>query len=333
MSDLPPADWYTDPTDESQYRYWDGAAWTEHRAPRHAPAEGDATGRGDGEDPQIRGVGQLLGDMFSITGRRWRSWAVAAALSFAAQAVVLMLLIVSANSVLNGELGEVWDRISDPGFDPESAEQTAYFESLELDFSVVSLAPLLLGLLAAWIAGNVMSATVARVALRDLQQRDLAPADALRQAWRRVPRLMGLDLQVLAVVAVAVLVVVLAGILSPVLLIGLIPALIVGLAYGSLVAALAYVVASVGPATPSLAYGARLLRGRFWRVLGRMLVVLVVLAAASVAVGILVALAGQGSATVVVVAQVVQAVVTTVIAVVASIAVAIIYHDLGGESE
>ncbi|MYI15810.1 MAG: DUF2510 domain-containing protein, partial [Acidimicrobiaceae bacterium] len=30
MSDLPPADWYTDPEDESQYRYWDGSSWTEH---------------------------------------------------------------------------------------------------------------------------------------------------------------------------------------------------------------------------------------------------------------------------------------------------------------
>ncbi|MXW88833.1 MAG: DUF2510 domain-containing protein, partial [Acidimicrobiaceae bacterium] len=34
VSDLPPADWYTDPEDESQYRYWDGSSWTEHRAPR-----------------------------------------------------------------------------------------------------------------------------------------------------------------------------------------------------------------------------------------------------------------------------------------------------------
>lgn len=34
MSDpLPPAAWYPDPHDPSQQRYWDGAAWTEHRAP------------------------------------------------------------------------------------------------------------------------------------------------------------------------------------------------------------------------------------------------------------------------------------------------------------
>ena len=35
VPDQPPANWYTDPTDESQYRYWDGSAWTEYRAPRY----------------------------------------------------------------------------------------------------------------------------------------------------------------------------------------------------------------------------------------------------------------------------------------------------------
>lgn len=33
MSDLPPANWYPDPEDPSQQRYWDGTQWTEHRAP------------------------------------------------------------------------------------------------------------------------------------------------------------------------------------------------------------------------------------------------------------------------------------------------------------
>ena len=38
MSQLPPADWYPDPEDPGQHRYWDGTQWTEHRAPRAAPA-------------------------------------------------------------------------------------------------------------------------------------------------------------------------------------------------------------------------------------------------------------------------------------------------------
>lgn len=33
-----PAGWHVDPEDPSLYRYWDGARWTEHRAPRSRPA-------------------------------------------------------------------------------------------------------------------------------------------------------------------------------------------------------------------------------------------------------------------------------------------------------
>lgn len=42
MSELPPADWYPDPEDPAQQRYWDGAQWTEHRAPAAAPADPSA---------------------------------------------------------------------------------------------------------------------------------------------------------------------------------------------------------------------------------------------------------------------------------------------------
>jgi len=34
---MPSAGWYTDPSEPSGQRYWDGAAWTEHTAPGAAP--------------------------------------------------------------------------------------------------------------------------------------------------------------------------------------------------------------------------------------------------------------------------------------------------------
>ena len=327
VSDLPPADWYTDPEDEAQYRYWDGSGWTEHRAPRHGPPDGEPG------PPQMRRPGRLIADTFSISGRRWRSCAAAALIYLVGQVVTVVLLIIGANELLRGELGEVWDRVSDPYFDPESPEQTAYFESLEVDVSPASLGLIVLGLLAVWIAGNVLQATVARVTLSDLRDRALAPSDALRQALRRVPRLMGLDLQVAAILLIAILVLVFAAFVVPLLLIPLIPAFIVGAVYGSVVMSLAYVVASVGPATRSLGYGVRLVRRRFWATLGRMLLVFVVLAAVTVAVGLVFTLAGTDSLAFEVVSQLVQTAVGTVTAVVGLTAVAIIYHDLGGESD
>lgn len=43
-----PAGWYADPQDQTQLRYWDGNAWTEHRSPRHGgptPTQDEPTGR------------------------------------------------------------------------------------------------------------------------------------------------------------------------------------------------------------------------------------------------------------------------------------------------
>ena len=329
MSDLPPADWYTDPQDESQYRYWDGTAWTEHRAPRHGQPDGEP----ESDPGQLRRPGKLIAETLAISGRRWRSCAAAGLIYLAAQVVMVVLLIIGANEFLRGELGEVWDRVTDPNFDPESSDQTAYFESLEVDVSLASFVPVVLGLLVLWIGSNIIQAAVSRVTLSDLQDQPLNSSDALRLALRRVPRLIGLDIQVALIFLVAVVAVVMAGVAAPVLLIPLIPAFIVGAVYASVAMSLAYVVASVGPATPSIAYGARLVRGRFFRTLGRMLLIFAVLMAVSLAVGLVFSLGGFGGLALQVVSQLVQTVVGTAVTIVGLIALAIIYHDLGGESD
>ena len=338
VSDLPPADWYTDPEDESQYRYWDGSAWTEHRAPRHTdPAEDPGAAPGG-----MRGPGQLIAHTFSLIGRRWRGCAAVAMIYILSQVGVLVLVIVSANNILMGELGEIWDRITEPGVDLTQPEHEAYFQSLEFDLAPINFVPALLGLLAVWVASNVMQAAVTRIALGDLRDRPPTTSDALRQALGRVPRLAGVQIQILAIFVIAVVLAILvqgvlvqlAGDIGWLLLILLTPAFIVGTVYAVVVTPLAYVVASAGPRRWSLPYGARLVRGRFWATLGRLLLVFVVLFAASFAVGFVFAVAGNLAGTAFdLVSQLVQTVVGAGLAVMGLVAAAILYHDLGGESD
>lgn len=58
MSELPNAGWYVDPNDSQTNRYWDGAQWTESRAPRFhtspAPTVGSAT------SPRARAAGWTM---------------------------------------------------------------------------------------------------------------------------------------------------------------------------------------------------------------------------------------------------------------------------------
>ncbi len=330
MTDLPPADWYTDPEDESQYRYWDGSSWTQHRAPRLADPDGEPGAAAGG----LRGPSRLVADTFSLAGRRWRPLVAVAVIFILSQVAAGVLLIVSAGDILMGELGEIYDRASQPGFDPSEPQHEAYFESLELDLAPINFVPALLGLLALWVASNVMQAAVTRIALSDLHGRAPTTSDSLRQALRRVPRLMGLDLIVTAILLLALVGMVVAVIGAPLLLIPLVPAVIVGAVYATVVVTMAYAVASVGPRTWSLPYGARLVRGRFWATLGRLLLVVLLLFAASLAVGLVFTIAATSGGTALeLVSQVVQTVVGAGLAVVWIVASAILYDDLGGESD
>jgi hypothetical protein len=58
-TDLPPADWYPDPSDNNYLRYWNGAAWTEHRST--AAGSPPAPQRGGGPTGK-----QLLRASFSL---------------------------------------------------------------------------------------------------------------------------------------------------------------------------------------------------------------------------------------------------------------------------
>ena len=330
MSDQPPADWYTDPEDESQYRYWDGSSWTEHRAPRHTDEAGDP----DTAPGGIRSPSRLVADTFSLTGRQWRSCAAVALIYVVGQVVALVLLIVSANDILMGELGEIWNRVTEPGVDLTQPEHEAYFRSLEFDLAPANFVPVLLGLLALWVASAVMQAAVTRIALSDVKERALTTSGALRQALGRVPRVMGVNLQLLAIFLMAVLATIFAGIGAPALLFLLIPAFIVGGVYAFVVMPLAYAVASAGPREWSLRCGARLVRRRFWATLGRLLLIYVVLFAVSLALTLASGVAGASAGTAFqLVSQLVQLVVGTALAVVGIVAAAILYHDLGGDSD
>ena len=254
VSDLPPADWYTDPEDESQYRYWDGSSWTEHRAPRIAGGDGEAGDATGG----LRSPTKLVADTFSLTGRRWRPCAAVALIYILGQIAGVVLLIVAANYILMGELGEIYDRASQPGFDPSEPQHEAYFQSLEVDLAPINFVPALLGLLAVWVATNVMQAAVARIALGDLRERALTTSEALTQALRRVPRLMGVQLQLALIFAAILAAMVFAGIAAPLLLIPLLLALLVAAVYAVVLITLAYIVASAGPHRWSLPYSSRL---------------------------------------------------------------------------
>ncbi|MDO8150190.1 DUF2510 domain-containing protein [Isoptericola sp. b408] len=76
-----PADWYPDPSDASQLRYWDGSAWTHHVAPR--PGTAPAVRADDVPRPRELPAGSSEPTV-SMSSAEWqahgRAWAAAAAM-------------------------------------------------------------------------------------------------------------------------------------------------------------------------------------------------------------------------------------------------------------
>ena len=68
-----PAAWFPDPEDPTQYRYWDGTAWTEHRSPRKSPTGDQLSQAGkdlaDGLSKGFTAVGGWLNQNVPMPGQ------------------------------------------------------------------------------------------------------------------------------------------------------------------------------------------------------------------------------------------------------------------------
>lgn len=330
MSALPPADWYTDPEDESQYRYWDGASWTDHRAPR----VGVAGGAPDAGSDTMRSPMKLLSTVFKVIAKRWRGCLAAVATSIVGQTAAVVLAVISLDSVLVGKLSAVADRIMRLA-EYTDRENEAYFESLELDWAFSNFIPLILGLLASWIAGALATVVITRLTLAEITGRAQTVAGAFSVALGRVLRLAGVGVQGTAILAVGVVLVGLLGAVHPLLLVPAVLAWLVGSLWMIPVLMLGYTVACAGPAEPSLRCAARLIRGRFWATLGRLLLVFLVIVAASMALslflGIVAGSLGGVGGVGLVESMVVQILVGAAVWVPGVVTPAVLYVDLGGQ--
>jgi len=100
MTDLPPAGWYDDPTSPVQERWWDGEKWSEQIRRK----ERGLKQRRQGE---LRDLGDFLGHTFSLIRARWDDFllvSVVAGILLALLAVAVVRPIIVAIDIVNDEL-------------------------------------------------------------------------------------------------------------------------------------------------------------------------------------------------------------------------------------
>jgi hypothetical protein len=277
---MPPSGWYPDPEQAWTWRYWDGAGWTDHRAPRlMAP----------GRDPfsfsvwfeesfaAFKAVARRVGLLIAAV------WVIAVAL----YGVVFYSVFNSSNGREIRELIE-FDRI----FDSTGTADTVVLTDAEWnrvgDLFVDSLwaaLPWLVAISIVVLFGSAWSVVMAaRVADRvgDGAVDEMSRADDAAEAIRRVPAVVGSVIVLLAIssgvflVAFAPLLVALVvdadgTVIALAVVFGL-PAGLVAFCWlwGRL--ALAIVISSIGGHGVGIRRSWELTHGRYWGVVGRLLV-------------------------------------------------------------
>ena len=335
VTDTPQPDWYTDPEDPAQYRYWDGSQWTDHRAPRH----GDGSGH--------RSVGDLLSGTWRMATQNWRPlliiYAVIAVVYLAAEQAVL----VGTNDVFGDTLGALLDEVEsvDPAAESDAAQDaledrwndvTDRLRGLDRSTLVSGVLLMVVGAVAAIAVNIVEFAAFGQFTVARLGHRPTGAARALRAGLGRLLRMIAVGLMLLAIWCAALMVAGLvsgvlslaSGVLGAVLAVLLFSAVLVATVGAAPLALLAVMTAAVGPATPSLRYARNLVNRAYWATFGRMALLFVLSMAATVPVVVVGEVAGLFSDPLARVAIVVLSVFPEVLF---SIACFTIYHDLGGE--
>ncbi len=277
---LPPADWYDDPENPLQYRYWDGTEWTEHRSPKAPPPPPGA--RRDGS------VWEIVGDLFAVVSSTWRE-AVVVSIPLALGTLVgAALLYFGIGEAINVDVQEFLDRVTAPGFDWTEGDDKEYIDSIDVTITSKAVVALTVGSIIWWVGASLSSLGLGRLFVANRNGLDLRADQALRGGARRIPRLLLFTLQVTAAAVGVALAVGVTGVVAPALLLLTIPgalALTVWAIPYLMVAALAVGIAPRGQGAIAVARDA--VRNRWGHVFVRLLVLILLSMALSLPLGII----------------------------------------------
>lgn len=121
MSDVP-SGWYDDPEDPTQYRYWDGTQWTEHRAPRTTNSAANSSSAGSA----------AITDGWNLLRRNWVAMVVISLITLAAYVAAAIVIFIAANNSLEPSILDIVERVTEPGFDAvNDPADEAFIESIE----------------------------------------------------------------------------------------------------------------------------------------------------------------------------------------------------------
>ncbi len=136
----------------------------------------------------MRRIPQLFGDTLALVGRRWRGFGEYALIGVAGYLVALVMLFLGLNALFDGQFFSKIEELTDPLGD-STVDFDAWLESFE-----VTPTPLAIGLLMAFGLASVVGFTLqdiatTRLALDDVQGREVNANRTLMATLRCLPKI------------------------------------------------------------------------------------------------------------------------------------------------
>ncbi|MDW3217863.1 MAG: DUF2510 domain-containing protein [Acidimicrobiales bacterium] len=179
-----PAGWYDDPENATQFRYWDGTVWTEHRAPKAikpSMANADATA--------------VVSRGFDLLKETWTRQLAIAALAAIGIVTGGAMAVAGFVTGLDPNPLDIFERITEPGFDPDRfPEDQAYLDSITFDWEIGPLVLMIVGTLIAYAVMMIGFAVATVFVGAHNRGAERSLGESFSFAIRRVPRWVGIAL-------------------------------------------------------------------------------------------------------------------------------------------
>ncbi len=246
MNQLPPPGWYDDPTSPVYERWWDGEQWSEQtrRKERELPLT---------QPGQLSRIGDLLSKTFNLIGSRWDDLLMVAVVAGGLQALAALLLMrpIAAAIEVGGELN---DRLEIDGW---GALQTTQLVGFFLTLLAITFLAALAHHRICWQAAT---------------EQESSWSAALAFGMANLARLIGWGILALipvigAVVLMSVLAAVAEGLGVLVAIVGFGVLVWWGVTVSFIPIAIAALPAGTNPISSALA----MVKGRWWKLFGRIL--------------------------------------------------------------
>jgi len=204
------------------YRYWDGAAWTDHRSPKAGPpAYVDNSGTG------------IIGAGWELFRDNWVPLLAIGALTFVGVVVGVALIGVAVVSALDPDVFDIIERVTRSDFNPDiDPVDQAYLDNIDFNLTPTFVVAALAGFLVIWLVALVGAGSATMLLGGRHHGEPIGVGQALGLAIRRFPRWLGIVLLWSLVGGLPILLLwVLALAAAPILLVLVIPATIGAVIY------------------------------------------------------------------------------------------------------